>query len=420
MRSLSRIARGLIGQPMFGLLAKSRKMEEEGRRIIHFEIGDPNSPSPIVAINAAKAALDAGMTHYTDSMGTYKFREAIQHYVKSNYGFRASLSQILVCPANAIIDFTARCLVNPGEEVIYPDPGFPTYYSVINYNGMKPVGISLREENKFRMSPDDIRSSITSKTRLIIINSPHNPTGSVMSKQEVLEVARIVKEYDIYLLSDEVYAKIIYGGEHYSPSIVDRCEERTILLSSLSKAYSMSGWRLGFAVGPEELIQKMNLLLQTVMSCLPAFTQAGGAAVLGADDGFLSDSVHRLCQRRDVLVEGLNRLRGVSCVMPDGAFYAFANITGTDMSSDEYSESLLNETGVCVLPGSCFGDFGHGYVRLCYASTTVTMIEEALEKMKQFHAKICPVAVVGEYVHKRNQVRSVLDSSLIQELQEEA
>jgi len=389
MGALSKVAQGLIGQPMFGLLAKSRKMEAEGKRVVHFEIGDPNFRSPFEAVEAAKAALDAGMTHYTDSMGTREFREAIQNYVEADCGFRPLLGQILICPANAIIDFTARCLVNPGEEVIYPDPGFPTYHSVINYNGMVPVAVPLRTENGFRMNPDDVRGRITNKTRLIIINTPHNPTGAVMSKEEILDIARVAEQRDIHLLSDEVYAKIVYDGKHYSPCVLDQCRERTIVLGSLSKMYSMSGWRLGYAIGPEELIAKMGLLLQTIMSCLPAFTQAGGVAALRADNRALSDGISTLRKRRDVLIRGLNKLPGISCIMPEGAFYAFADITGTNMSSDEYSECLLNETGVCVLPGTCFGRFGQGYVRLCYASTTTEAIEEALKKMGEFHAKRC-------------------------------
>lgn len=420
MRSLSRTAQGLIGQPMFGLLAKARSMEAEGRRIIHFEIGDPSSPSPTVAIEAAKTALDAGMTHYTDSMGTRQFREAIQDYIESNYGFRPSLDQILVCPANAIIDFAARCLVNPREEVIYPDPGFPTYYSVINYNGMVPVPVALKEENKFRMSPDDVRSSVTDRTRLIIINTPHNPTGAVMSRDEVLEVAHIAQEHDIPLLSDEVYAKAIYDGKHHSPSVVDRCEERTIILNSLSKVYSMSGWRLGYAVAPVKLAQKMGLLLQTILSCLPAFTQAGGAAALHVANESHSDNLDELRKRRNVLVEGLNSVPGVSCIVPDGAFYAFADITRTGMTSDEYSEWLLKKTGVCVLPGSCFGDSGHGYIRLCYASVTVPLIEEAVQKMRRFHERLCPATPIGEYARTRNEAPDELASSLAEEMPERA
>lgn len=388
MKSLSKITDSLIGQPMFNLLARAQEMERAGKRVIHFEIGDPNFNSPSQAIEAAKKALDANLTHYTNSMGLQEFRQAVADYTKLNMGFKPSLKQILVCPANAVIDFVARCTVNPGEEVIYPDPGFPTYYSVINYNGMIPVPVQLREENSFRMSPEDVRQKITNKTKLIIINTPQNPTGSIMTREEVLEMAEVAKKYDIYLLSDEVYSKITYGEIYYSPSIVDQCRERTIILGSLSKIYAMSGWRLGYAIGPEKLIQKMGLLLETIISCLPAFTQLGGRAALRGGQKFLTERNKKLQERRDFLIKGLNNLSGVSAIMPDGSFYAFPNIKKTGLSSDEYSKKLLEEIGVCVVPGNCFGKFGEGYSRFCYASTSIEMIEEALAKMKNFHEKL--------------------------------
>lgn len=388
MKRLAKITDGLIGQPMFNLLVKAQEMERSGRRIIHFEIGNPNFNSPLYAIEALKKALDANLTHYTDSMGIIEFREAICDYTELNWGFKPSINQVLVCPANAIIDFASRCVLNPGEEAIYPDPGFPTYYSVLNYNGMIPVGAPLKEENDFRMNPDDVRRRVTNKTRLIIINTPQNPTGSVMTKEEILEMAKIAEERGIYLLSDEVYSRITYGKTHYSPSIVDQCKERTILLNSLSKVYAMSGWRLGYAVGPENLIRKMGLLLQTIISCMPAFTQLGARAALLGDQKLVAERNEVLRERRDVLVKGLNSLPGISCVVPQGSLYAFPNIRNSGMTSDEYSEKLLQEVGVCILSGNCFGEFGEGYVRLCYASTPVEMIKEALGGMKKFHKEV--------------------------------
>lgn len=388
MKRLAKITDGLIGQPMFNLLVKAQEMERSGRRIIHFEIGDPNFNSPLYAIEALKKALDANLTHYTDSMGIIEFREAICDYTELNWGFKPSINQVLVCPANAIIDFASRCVLNPGEEAIYPDPGFPTYYSVLNYNGMIPVEAPLKEENDFRMNPDDVRRRVTNKTRLFIINTPQNPTGSVMTKEEILEMAKIAEERGIYLLSDEVYSRITYGKTHYSPSIVDQCKERTILLNSLSKVYAMSGWRLGYAIGPENLIRKMGLLLQTIISCMPAFTQLGARAALLGDQKLVAERNEVLRERRDVLVKGLNSLPGISCLVPQGSLYAFPNIRNSGMTSDEYSKKLLQEVGVCILPGNCFGEFGEGYVRLCYASTPVKMIKEALGEMKKFHKEV--------------------------------
>ncbi|UCD54965.1 MAG: aminotransferase class I/II-fold pyridoxal phosphate-dependent enzyme [Candidatus Omnitrophota bacterium] len=388
MGILSKITDLLLGQPMFNLLQKAQKMEISGRRIIHYEIGDPSFDSPPHAIEAAKEALDANLTHYTSSMGLFEYREAIREYTKANSGFKPSIDQVLACPANAVIDFVIRCTANPGEEVIYPDPGFPTYYSAITYNKAIPVGILLKEENMFRMSPRDVHDKITDKTRLIIINSPQNPTGAVLKEEEILEFARIAEEHDIYLLSDEVYAKLTYDKAHYSPSVRDQCKARTIILNSLSKQYSMAGWRLGYAIGPEKLIEKMGLLLQTIISCLPAFTQLGGRAALLGNQEFMDARIAMLRERRDILTEGLNKLPGVSCVVPDGAFYVFANISKTGITSEEYSEKLLQETGVCVLAGNYFGKGGSGYIRLCYASSPISLIEETLEKMKEFHEKI--------------------------------
>ena len=387
MHRLANITNNLIGQPMFNLMARAQEMESVGEKVMHFEIGDPDFNSPSDAKEAAIQSINDNLTHYTNSMGLMEFREKVADYVDLNWGFKPSLNQILISPANAVIDFATRCILNPGEEVIFPDPGFPTYYSVINYCGMIPVGIQLNEENSFRMNPDDIRDRISKRTKLIIINTPHNPTGSVMQEEEILEIVEIAEEYDLYLLSDEVYAKIIFEGKHFSPSIVDKCKERVILLFSLSKVYSMSGWRLGFAVGPDKLIEKMGLLLQTIFSCLPPFLQVGGIAALSGDQRFQLQMVDTLRKRRDTLIKGLNELSGVSCLAPDGAFYAFPNIMKSGMTSDEYSEKMLNEVGVCLLPGNCFGKYGDGYVRLSYANMATEMIEEAIEKMKIFHQK---------------------------------
>lgn len=381
MKRLSKITDGLIGQPMFKLLSQIKEMENSGKKIIHFEIGDPNFDTPSRCIQAAKDSLDNGETHYTDSMGLWEFRQEICAFTEKNLGFRPSIEQILVIPANAIIDYVVRCVVNPGEEVIYPDPGFPTYFSVINYAGMKAVGISLKEENRFRMSPEDIRKNITNKTRLIIINSPNNPTGSMMTKDEINEVAAIAKEKDIYLLSDEVYSMIVYDKNHYSPSVLDRCTERTITLNSLSKIYSMSGWRIGYAIGPESVIAKMGLLLQTTISCMPAFIQRGGVAALNSDQNLIVNRNRELRERRDMLVRGLNGIQGITCHVPDGAFYAFANIRNTGLSSEKLADLLLYKANIAVLPGDCFGKFGEGYIRLSYASTTKDQIEEAINNI---------------------------------------
>jgi aspartate/methionine/tyrosine aminotransferase len=389
MKKLARITDGLIGQPMFQLLAKVKEMERAGKKVTHFEIGDPDFDTPSSVIQHAKDSLDNKETHYTSSMGLWELRQEICNFTQKVMGFRPAIDQVLTIPANAIIDFVIRCVANPGDEIIFPNPGFPTYFSVINYAGMKPVPIPLREVNSFRMNPEDIRKSITDNTRLIIINSPNNPTGSMMTKEEVSEVAKIAKEHDIYLLSDEVYSGVIYEKPHYSPSIYDQCKERTIILNSFSKIYSMSGWRLGYAIGPVDLIKKMGLLLETIVSCLPPFIQRGGIAALVSCQELVKQRNEELRRRRDILIQGLNSISGVSCLVPDGAFYAFANIKNTGLTGNHLMNLLLDKSCVAVLDGEYFGNHGKGYIRLCYASTPIEMIVEATEKIRKIIQKEC-------------------------------
>jgi len=382
---------------MFELMAQARELAQTGKKIIHFEIGDPNFDSPQATKDAAKVALDQNLTHYTESPGIPAFLQALTEYIATHYEFAPDLDQVMVCPANALIDFVCRCLVNPGEEIILPDPGFPTYYSAIAYNGFIPVGVKLLESNDFRLNPDDVEKKITDKTRLIIINSSQNPTGSVMTADEIEHIYRIAEKHDLYLLSDEVYSRIIYDVTFHSPSKFDQCRQRTILLKSLSKVFAMSGWRLGYAVAPPPIIEKLYLLLQTILSCLPHFTQLGGIAALESPPEFFENNMRQLRQRRDALTEGFNAIPGISCVIPRGAFYAFPNITATGLSSDEYCHQLLHQTGICALPGNCFGAHGQGYIRLSYGSVTVAEIEESLQKISRFHdtLKISPSTTPG-------------------------
>lgn len=371
----------LIGQPMFKLLAKANELERQGKDIIHFEIGDPDFDSPDKAIDAAISSMRQGETHYTNSMGILEFRQAVIRKVKEDYGFSPDLEQVLISPANSVIDFVIRCVADPGDEIIIPDPGFPTYLAAASYAGMKTIGVPLKEKAGFRMNPDDVGRAITPKTRLIIINSPNNPTGSVMDKKEALAIGLLAKKYNIFLLSDEVYFEIVYGEKFHSPCVLDRCKTRTILLKSMSKVHAMSGWRMGYAVGPSKLINKMGLLLQTILSCLPAFTQRASVAALKECDELAETRRRILEERRDILVNGLNRLEGVSCVAPKGAYYVFPNITRTRLTAQEFSNKMLAR-GVCVLSGDCFGRYGKGYVRLSYASTPVSKIREALKRMR--------------------------------------
>ncbi|OGG40466.1 hypothetical protein A3A21_03000 [Candidatus Jorgensenbacteria bacterium RIFCSPLOWO2_01_FULL_45_25b] len=383
MNELSNVSKNLTGQPMFEFLSEIKEAERKGRKIIHFEIGDPSFQTDASVIESAKQSLDRGETHYTDSMGLRELREGVAARIRASLLYEPSVNQILITPANSVIDFTIRCVADPGYEIIYPDPGFSTYESVIKYTGMKGVPIRLKEENGMRMSPEDVEKSITEKTRLIIVNSPSNPTGAVMTEEESKEFARIAKKYEIYLLSDETYAELIYDKKHYSPSVYDACKEYTILLSSFSKAYDMSGWRVGYAVGPEILVKKMGLMLQTIISCLPEFTQRGGVAALRLGKEYFESKMKELRKRRKAITEGLRSIPGVRCLEPEGAFYAFPNIEGTGMKSKEFSRRMFEEGGVALLPGSDFGVAGEGFARLSFGSRTEKEIEEAIQSMKR-------------------------------------
>lgn len=385
MKHLSIAAMNVEGQPMFKMLDKVQKHERSGREILHFELGEPNFDTPPNIVAAACDALKNGETHYTSSMGLYAFREVVQRTTEFSRGFKPDIDQILVTPgANAIIYLAVSCLVNQGEEVIVPDPGFPTYYSAIRYCGAIPVTVPLREFNQFRMNPDDLRKRITTKTRLIILNSPSNPTGGVMTPEEIDEVARIAEEHDIYLLSDEIYSRMMFDrkSRFHTPARLDQCKERTIIINGFSKAFAMTGWRLGVAIGPKEVIEKMGLVVQTIVSCVPPFIQLAGIEAINGDQTLIAEMMAEYQRRRDVLVEGLNTIPGIKCVKPEGALYAFPNISGTGMTSEEFADFALEKTGVALLPGNSFGAHGEGYVRLCYVNTLAN-IERAVEKLAQ-------------------------------------
>lgn len=385
MKKLSDAAHHIEGQPMFKLLARVQEMEQKGADIIHFEIGDPDFSTPANIIEAACASLRKSETHYISSMGLQDMRAVVRQVTIKSRGFTPDLNQVLITPgANIIIYYAVRCLVDPGDDVIVPDPYFPTYLSVIRFCNVNPVFIPLKEENEFRISPKDIRARITDKTRLIIINSPHNPTGSVMTPEELDEVYNIAEERDVYLLSDEVYSRMIYEqtGMFYSPSMRDGCKRRTIIANGFSKVFAMTGWRLGCVIGPPDVVEKMGLLLQTTSSCVPPFIQrAGIEAMIGSQD-HVWNMIKEYRARRDFIVRRLNELPGVICLKPGGAFYVFPNIQGTGMDDETFARVMLEEAGVALLPGSNFGNSGRGYVRLCYATSRAN-INQGMERMEQ-------------------------------------
>lgn len=372
MKSLSDIALQVEGQPMFAIFDKAQRLEREGKEILHFELGEPDFDTPQNIVDSACEAIRSGETHYTSSMGLYDFRLAVQKTTQISRGFTPSLEQILVTPgANSIIYFTIKCVVNPGEEVIVPDPGFPTYYSAIKACGAIPVKVPLKEENDFRLDPKDLSDKITDKTKLIIINSPSNPTGAVMSEKDINHVSDIALKHDLYLLSDEIYGRLIFNNNSrfLSPSYSDKCQERTIIINGFSKAFAMTGWRLGVAIGPEPLMEKMGLLVSTVVSCVPPFIQKAGIEAINGDQSQVEIMKQEYNERRKVLVNGLNSLPGVSCVMPTGAIYAFPNIKDTGLTSDEFADFALDKANVALLPGNNFGPCGEGFVRMCYVNS---------------------------------------------------
>ena len=374
---------------MFKLLDKIKKLESDGKDIIHFEIGDPDFDTPKNISDATIDALKNGNTHYVSSFGLVEFRQKIREYIEKSRGFKPTLEQVLVTPgANIVIFYAINCLVDPGEEIIFPDPGFPTYSAAIKMCNASPVRVPLLESNEFRMNPDDIEKSITKKTKMIIINSPQNPTGSVMTKDEIKATYEIAEKHDLFLYSDEIYSKLIYDNNKYSsPSIFDKCKDRTILADGFSKAYAMTGWRLGSVVGPSDIIEKMQLLLETTSSCVPPFIQKAGIEAIDGDQTFHEYMHNEYRKRRDLIVRELNSIENINCVMPGGAFYVFINIKKTNMTSEQFCDYILEDANVAILPGTSFGRFGEGYVRMCYA-VKQELIVDAVERIRNSMKKL--------------------------------
>ena len=386
MRRLSDAAYRIEGQKMFQVLAKAKELERLGREIFHFEIGDPDFNTPENIVDACSAALKKGYTHYTTSSGMREFKEMAAKVTEKSRKFKPDLNQILVTPgANVQIFYAVACVANPGEEVIIPDPAFVSYNSIIKFLDVTPVKIPLLEKNDFRMNPEDVEKAITDKTRMIIINSPHNPCGSVMTKEELTRMYEIAEKHDIYLLSDEIYARMIYQDSEtkfFSPSIFDECKKRVIVVNGFSKSYAMTGWRLGAVTGPADVIEKMGLLLETTTSCVSPFLQMAGIEALEGSQEPIFDMVEEFRKRRDFIYEKLNTLPGVTCIKPKGAFYIFPNITRTGMRSEEFSDMMLEKAGVATCPGNFFGESGEGCVRFCYANS-IENIEKGIEKIRE-------------------------------------
>lgn len=387
MREISRNALNIEGQPMFKLKDRIALIEASGRHVIHLEIGDPdfNTPTPIV--QAAKASLDAGETHYTSSWGLPDFVSAVIETTERSRGFTPHREQIVATPgANITIFYSVFCLANPGDEVLVPDPGFPTYRSSILMCGAVPVRYPLWESNGFQLRAADIEPLITDRTRLLIINSPQNPTGATTPATYLREVFELAVEHDLYVLSDEIYSRMIYDETaFFSIAQMDGARERVILSNGFSKAFAMTGWRLGSVIAPPEVAERMMLLLQTTSSCVPPFIQRAGIAAIEGDQSETNHMMDEFRARRDLLVSGLNSIPGIQCHVPGGAFYAFPNISSFGLTSEEFANVMLEEGGVAVLPGSNFGPNGEGFVRLCYAASRASL-SEALNRISDICA----------------------------------
>lgn len=365
----------------FEVLAKAKALEAEGKNVIHLEIGEPDFDTPPNIIEAAIQSLRRGRTHYTPAAGIPELRKAIVDDVKRRRGVETVPERVVVTPgAKPIMYFAIIALVEEGDEVIYPNPGFPIYESVIKFAGAKAVPLPLREEKGFSFDPAELDALVTERTKMIIINTPANPTGGILQKADIEAIARIARERNIMVLSDEVYKNILYEGEHHSILAEPGMQDLTILLDGFSKTYAMTGWRLGFGVMPESLAEKVTQLMINSNSCTATFVQDAGVEALNGSQDACDRMVDEFRKRREVIVKGLNALPGISCIMPKGAFYVFPNVTQVPLSSRELADRILREANVAVLSGTAFGEYGQGYLRLSYANS-IANIEEGLERI---------------------------------------
>jgi len=362
----------------FSVLQKARALEAQGKHIIHLEIGEPDFDTPKHVVEAGKAALDAGWTHYGPTLGYEDFRQAIASHISETRGVPVSSAEVCVVPGGKpMIFFPILALVEPGDEVILPNPSFPTYASAVRFAGATPVSIPLVESHDFSFDMQRLKDSITPHTKLLILNSPANPTGGVIPPEDIAEIARLSIEHDFYVFSDEIYSRMYFDAPPRSILSEPGMKERTILLDGFSKTYAMTGWRLGYGVMPTWMIDAMQKLLVNGISCTASMVQRAGLAALTGDQSDVDKMMAEFRERRQLFVGMLNEIPGVKCRMPNGAFYAFPNITGTGYTSEELATRLLNEAGVAALAGTAFGEYGEGYLRFSYANSRENLAEAA-------------------------------------------
>jgi aspartate/methionine/tyrosine aminotransferase len=386
LRLAERMSR-LGTETAFEVLNKARALEKLGRDIIHLEIGEPDFDTPRNVVEAGVDALHKGWTHYGPSAGLPELRQAIAEEVSRTRGVEVKSDEVVVVPGGKpIIFFAILALADVGDEVIYPNPGFPIYESMIHYVGARAIPIQLREERDFGLDVDELASLITDRTKMIILNSPHNPTGGVLDRSQIRDIAEAIGERNIMVLSDEIYSRLMFEGEHYSIMSVPGFQERTILLDGFSKTYAMTGWRLGYGVMRADLATHISRLMTNSNSCTASFTQVAGVEALRGDQASVEHMRQEFERRRDVVVERLNRIRGFSCRTPKGAFYVFPNITKTGWKSKKLADALLEEAGVACLSGTAFGDYGEGYLRFSIANSLENLIK-ALDRVEEWTRK---------------------------------
>jgi aspartate/methionine/tyrosine aminotransferase len=366
----------------FEVLAKAKALERQGKDIVHLEIGEPDFDTPKNIKEAATKALNSGYTHYTPSAGMPELRQAVADYISKTRKMDVKQEEVVITPGGKpIMFFSILALVNPGDEVLYPNPGFPIYESMINFVGAKPVPIQLKEQNDFGLDTEYVKKMITKKTKMIILNSPENPTGGVVTREQLKVVADSISgRDDVFVLSDEIYSRIIYEGKHESITQFSGMKDKTILLDGFSKTYAMTGWRLGYGVMRKDLAEKVAQLMTNSNSCTCAFTQLAGVEALTGPQKEPERMDEEFRKRREVIVPGLNNIEGITCKKPHGAFYVFPNITGTGMDSRTLQDHLLNNAGVAALAGTSFGKYGEGYMRLSFANS-IENIKKALERI---------------------------------------
>jgi aspartate aminotransferase len=384
---LSRRMSRLGTETAFEVLNRARVLEKQGKEIIHLEIGEPDFDTPANVIEAGVNALQSGWTHYGPPAGLPELRQTIADYVSRTRNVPVMSDEVVVVPGGKpIIFFTIMALVDEGDEVIYPNPGFPIYESMIDYSLGKAIPIPLREDRDFSVDTKELASLISDRTKLIILNSPHNPTGGVLTKKDILEIAEAIGDRNILILSDEIYSRLIYEGDHFSIMSVPGFKERTILLDGFSKTYAMTGWRMGYGVMRPDLAAQITRLVTNATSCTASFTQIAGIEALRGDQSSVDKMSAEFKRRRDVFVAGLNKIKGFSCRVPKGAFYAFPNITKTGWTSKKLADALLEQAGVACLSGTAFGEYGEGYLRFSVANSQENL-NKALTRIEDWSRK---------------------------------